>query len=390
MKNSILIGLVLVFVLNFSVTSVFAQEQTKQIEVFVDNDKINFTVNPLNDSGSTLVQFKPIFEKLGLSIAWNGTTKTVTGSSKDLNITLTIGSKTVLLNGVKKQLTVEPKIIKGATMIPLRFIGEASGRDVSWDDRTKTVFIASTEDQLYYAIIRNTAYMQKEDIEGLITTLDPNTLDIAQTEANYKQQNADYDLNYKLENLELISLEKETASVKVTLLTTKIAGPDFDNNRTYQNTFLNKVNGEWKISSTQNVKIDFLKDDLKKEENVTLSDENQKQVLDLMEKNRAAFEKEDVAAYKSTYHTEFPSLEQQVISFQQMIATYDLKVTYSGLKIIQGSGNEAKVYAKVESKKISGPDFSNLIAEVVLKLNKNKDGEWKIVFVDNLSVEYIE
>jgi hypothetical protein len=389
MKKSFLFTIMLIMVLSFSATNVFAAEQTKQIDVYLDDELIIFSVNPLLDNGSTLVQFKPVFEKLGLEIAWNAKTKTVKGASKDLNIELSIGSKTVTVNGVKKQLTVAPKIINGVTMVPLRFIGEASGRDVSWDGRTKTVYVASTEGQVYYATALNIEYRNTEDIEGILATFDPVAIDLEQTRANFNYNFTTFDLNYELENIELISLEKEAASVKVTLKATKIAGPEFDDNRSYIITNLNKVKGEWKVASTTDLKIDFLKEGLKKEEAVTLSDEDQKLVLAVVEKHRDTSVKGDLDAFKLTLDPSYPNLENELESFKQFNAIFKLEITYSNVKIIKGSNGEAKVYYMAHVHKISGPEFPDLNADSIDTLKKNKDGEWKITNSDDLTIEYL-
>jgi hypothetical protein len=389
MKKSFLLILMLVIVLSFSAANVYAAEETTQIDVYLDREIIVFTVNPLIDNGSTLVQFKPVFEKLGLKIDWNAKTKTVKGTSKDLNIELAIGSKTATVNGIKKQLTAAPKIINGVTMVPLRFIGEASGRDVSWDSRTKTVYVASTEEQVYYAAALNIEYMNIEDIEGLLTTYDPAVINLEQTRANFESDFTTYDLKYELEKMELINLGKETASVKVTLKTTKKAGPKFDDNRTYRITNLNKVKGEWKVASTKDLKIDFMKDELKKEEAVTLSAEDQKLVLAVTEKYRDTRAKGDLEAFKLTLDPSFPNLENVLESTKQMFAAYKFEITYSNVKIIRGSDGEAKVYSMAHVHKISGPEFPDLNEDSVETVKKNKDGEWKITNSEDLTIEYL-
>jgi hypothetical protein len=390
MKKRLFINLILVFALTFTSVQAFAAETVKQIDVYVDGVPISFTVNPVLDGGSTLVEFKPVFEKIGLSVIWDGITKTVTGSSKDLNIKLIIGSKDVVVNGQKKQLTVAPKIINGVTMIPLRFIGEASGRDVSWDGRTKTVFIASTENQILYTIALNAAYKGKEDIEGVITTYDTESIDIEQTKTNFAQLFSSYDLKYEVEAMEMISLEKDKASAKITLATTRIAGESFADNKTDQIIYLNKINGEWKIETTQDIKIDYMKQDLLKEETVTLSDADQKLVLATIEKNRDAGEKEDEIAYRSTYDSTYPNLEQAIEQFKQTNASYKLKFTNTNVKFIKGSEDVAKVYYVTTIQKVEGPEFMDFKLESIDTLKKNKDGEWKIIQSDNLALEYLQ
>ena len=56
-------------------------------------------------------------------------------------IKLTIGSKTAYVNGEPKELLQAPVAINGTTMVPVRFISEAFGYNVGWNQTTKTVTI---------------------------------------------------------------------------------------------------------------------------------------------------------------------------------------------------------------------------------------------------------
>lgn len=58
-----------------------------------------------------------------------------------LLIKLTIGSKTVVINGVTKTLTEAPLTQNGTTMVPVRFISEAFGCQVNWNPTTKEITI---------------------------------------------------------------------------------------------------------------------------------------------------------------------------------------------------------------------------------------------------------
>lgn len=54
-------------------------------------------------------------------------------------ISLKIGESFYLLNGIKKTLDVPAKIINGRTFVPLRFIAESLGVNISWDNINKQV-----------------------------------------------------------------------------------------------------------------------------------------------------------------------------------------------------------------------------------------------------------
>jgi len=48
-------------------------------------------------------------------------------------IVLTIGSTTALVDGRQETLPVAPRIVDGRTMVPFRFVGEALGAEIGWD-----------------------------------------------------------------------------------------------------------------------------------------------------------------------------------------------------------------------------------------------------------------
>ncbi|MBA2938604.1 hypothetical protein HZF08_09825 [Paenibacillus sp. CGMCC 1.16610] len=124
------------------------------IPVLLNGEKISFEVQPFIKEGTTMVPFRTLFEKLGYVVKWNEDTQSVTGYSNDLTIELQIGSTTAMVNSVPHQLTIAPSIKEGTTFVPLRFIGETSGKNVSWDDENDTVLI---RDGLF-RYLRNTLY----------------------------------------------------------------------------------------------------------------------------------------------------------------------------------------------------------------------------------------
>lgn len=139
MKLIKILGLVSLLMLSIIPLQVSAQEH---IPVWIDGQKVNFTNNPIIKNGTTLVEFRPIFEQFNLQISWNGKSQTVTGTNKELTIQLTIGSNAVLVNGAQQELLVAPIIINNRTLVPIRFVSESTGRLVDWDPKTKSIHIS--------------------------------------------------------------------------------------------------------------------------------------------------------------------------------------------------------------------------------------------------------
>ncbi|MFD2670933.1 stalk domain-containing protein [Marinicrinis sediminis] len=111
------------------------------IQVFNNTEPVSFTKDPVIMKGTTMVQFRPLFETFGMDVEWDAATRTVTGKKEQLLIELTMDSRTAKVNGQLVSLPVAPLLLDGHTMIPLRFVGEATGRRVLWDGETQTIDI---------------------------------------------------------------------------------------------------------------------------------------------------------------------------------------------------------------------------------------------------------
>ncbi|GGD64789.1 N-acetylmuramoyl-L-alanine amidase [Paenibacillus nasutitermitis] len=89
----------------------------------------------------TMVPVRVVSEELGFGVDWSSPNVYI--SNGDTTMVLTIGSKTALVNEKKVSLDAPAMISKSTTLVPLRFIGEQFGLEVSWEDKTKTVNLTS-------------------------------------------------------------------------------------------------------------------------------------------------------------------------------------------------------------------------------------------------------
>lgn len=138
-----LIAACVVFICFIPLSSAYAAKE-KAIYIFLDGKKMVFKLQqPLNMDGRVLVPLRDIFEALGAKIEWEDTTKTVTAQKGDVLVTYKIGSLTGNRNNEIIQIPVPGQLVEGTTLIPLRFVGEALGAAVSWDEHSRTVLISS-------------------------------------------------------------------------------------------------------------------------------------------------------------------------------------------------------------------------------------------------------
>jgi len=170
--KKIIVLLSAVFVLLFLPAPVLASEE---IKVFVDGEIIQFAEQPIIKDGTTLVQFRPIFENLGYSVTWDGQSKLITGVKGDTKIELKINNSIATVNGKENTLSQAPTIINGNTLVPLRFVSEASGAEVIWSSKYRTIHVFLDEQELlrYYVITDNISGMK----ELLDKGVDPNYTD---------------------------------------------------------------------------------------------------------------------------------------------------------------------------------------------------------------------
>jgi N-acetylmuramoyl-L-alanine amidase len=111
--------------------------------VNLDGKRLNFEVAPIIENDRTLVPLRAIFEAMGAHVEWDASTNTVTATRDGVKVVLTIGSTQPTVDGKVWNLDVPAKIVKDRTLAPLRFVGEAFGGKVGWDQATYTVTMTS-------------------------------------------------------------------------------------------------------------------------------------------------------------------------------------------------------------------------------------------------------
>lgn len=137
-------NILIVLVLILSFSSnVFADGES--INIYMDGELLEVSQEPIIENGTTLVPMRNIFEALGMKVHWNEETKTASGITDGLTIDITIGSNKAYVNGSEKILLVPAKIINGSTMVPLRFVSESAGCKVDWDGSKREITISTYE-----------------------------------------------------------------------------------------------------------------------------------------------------------------------------------------------------------------------------------------------------
>ena len=136
-----LAGLILTVIM--IITFCIPVQAADPITVFLDGRALSFDVAPVIDNGRVLVPMQAIFEDLGAVVSWDSESGTATGVKDEVTVILPVGSIFPTINGEAQTLDVPAKIIYGRILVPLRFVAEAFGGNVSWNPDTQTVSINS-------------------------------------------------------------------------------------------------------------------------------------------------------------------------------------------------------------------------------------------------------
>lgn len=112
--------------------------------VFLDGKQLVFEVDPQIIDGSTLVPLRKIFESLGAKVEWEQESKTVTAIKGTSVIVYTVGHDYYTKDGKAATIPVAGQVVDGSTLVPLRFVGEALGATVGWEGSSRTITISST------------------------------------------------------------------------------------------------------------------------------------------------------------------------------------------------------------------------------------------------------
>ncbi|WP_054957725.1 stalk domain-containing protein [Paenibacillus dakarensis] len=109
----------------------------------MNGNKVAIDSAPLLKNGTTYVPIRHVLDAFGGQASWNKTAKRVTVLRGSKVMDLTVGKKELVLNGKRMSAAVAPIIQGGRTLVPLRLVSEQLGLKVKWDKKTKTVTIES-------------------------------------------------------------------------------------------------------------------------------------------------------------------------------------------------------------------------------------------------------
>jgi hypothetical protein len=142
---------------------------TTPATVVINGVQIDASPGAFIEDGRVLVPLRAFAEALGATIEWDHRTRTVRAyQGQGANYTtVTIDSNVARHNFWSYRLDVAARIVEDRTFIPLRFMSEAMGASVQWDDHSKTATVTGNshwkvdQDVLYGEVEKVLPYMSR-------------------------------------------------------------------------------------------------------------------------------------------------------------------------------------------------------------------------------------
>ncbi len=169
MKKQLMISSIIATI--FISTTVFgagistqAQVVFNNVDVLVDGKRVD--ADNIVYNGTTYIPLRKVSEATGLNVDYNSDTRVINltsgaeisvstkdkrSDSKTSNASFMINSVDVYVKGTK--IDADNILYNGTTYLPLRSVGEALGNTVLYEETTKTVFLASSDEQAQKDII---------------------------------------------------------------------------------------------------------------------------------------------------------------------------------------------------------------------------------------------
>src|SRR5207248_10659719 len=114
----------------------------QNVAINVNGQTVNFDQPPIERAGRVFVPLRGVFERLGASVVYANGVINAQGNGR--SIALHIGPREATVNGQSVAIDDAPFIVGVRTMVPLRFVAQALGSTVNWDNNSRTVYIVGS------------------------------------------------------------------------------------------------------------------------------------------------------------------------------------------------------------------------------------------------------
>lgn len=109
--------------------------------VYLNNNKLLMTTSPFIKDGTTYVPIRTLSDNIGAKLTWNAADSTFKVVYGIYNVTMRINNNTIHINDTARKLSAPAILKNGSTYVPVRFLKEAFGAELSYNQKTNEVFV---------------------------------------------------------------------------------------------------------------------------------------------------------------------------------------------------------------------------------------------------------
>ena len=117
------------------------ETNTLPVTIHIDGYYTPSDVDPVIINGRTMIPLRLAGEALGAKVSWNGLTQIVSVIKGTTEVYFYIGRSYYYVNGEERHTDVAPMLSSDRTLLPLRAFAEALNAEVDWDGNTYDVSI---------------------------------------------------------------------------------------------------------------------------------------------------------------------------------------------------------------------------------------------------------
>lgn len=119
-----------------------AVASANEVQVYINNNPVEFDQPPIILNDLTYVPFRAIFEQFGMAVQWSDEEKRATAYNDEHNISFVMGYDFIFIHGLGKPIPQGPVIYNSRLLIPLRALAEGINGNVFWDEGSRSVYIS--------------------------------------------------------------------------------------------------------------------------------------------------------------------------------------------------------------------------------------------------------
>lgn len=118
---------------HYTDNGVMCSEMSMPVTIHADGNYVYSDVEPVIVNGRTMVPLRAAGETIGAEVDWDQATQTATASRSGKTATFALNNKTYYVDGEAHTTDVAPSIVDNRTMLPIRVFSEALGVKVEWN-----------------------------------------------------------------------------------------------------------------------------------------------------------------------------------------------------------------------------------------------------------------